>query len=145
MTVQLLVTLSHPYHIQGLTYPGFIHFSIGCLWFACTCICEHRFCGWWGGKCACEVRYPVGGRMPLCGQKVGMDEGTRAWWSMGYPRLTCFSPCQAILRRSPRGPPSQCVGHDPREALHPNPSPALHSKGPSCCNSPHTSLFLCLV
>ncbi|PNI96606.1 LOW QUALITY PROTEIN: SLC7A8 isoform 9 [Pan troglodytes] len=32
----------------------------------------------------------------------------------------------AVLRWSPRGPPSQCVGHDPREALHPNPSPALH-------------------
>uniref|UniRef100_A0A8C5Y9T9 Solute carrier family 7 member 8 n=1 Tax=Microcebus murinus TaxID=30608 RepID=A0A8C5Y9T9_MICMU len=63
---------------------------------------------------------------PLCGQKGGMEEGARAWWSTGYPRLTCVSPCQAVLCWSQRGPPSQSAGHDPREALHPNPSPALH-------------------
>ncbi|XP_060001536.1 large neutral amino acids transporter small subunit 2 isoform X3 [Lagenorhynchus albirostris] len=32
----------------------------------------------------------------------------------------------AVLCWSQGGPPSQCVGHDPREALHPNPSLAFH-------------------
>uniref|UniRef100_A0A8D1MRC5 Solute carrier family 7 member 8 n=1 Tax=Sus scrofa TaxID=9823 RepID=A0A8D1MRC5_PIG len=32
----------------------------------------------------------------------------------------------AVLCWSQGGPPSQRVGHDPCEALHPNPSPALH-------------------
>lgn len=56
---------------------------------------------------------------------------------MGHRRLTCFSLCQAVLCWSQGGPPSQCVGHDPREALHPNPSLAFHSKVPSLCQ-PYT-------
>ena len=48
---------------------------------------------------------------------------------MGHPRLTSFSFYQAILCWSQGRPPSQCVGHDPCEALHSNPSLALHSKG----------------
>lgn len=58
-------------------HPGSTHLSTGCLWPACTCICEPGPCDSWARRCARKGRDLAGRGMALCEQKMAVDEGPR--------------------------------------------------------------------